>query len=173
MSRIRAVYPGAFDPVTYGHIDLMRRGAAMFDELVVAVANNPRKTPLFTIEERVRLIGEATGDIGALTVKGFEGLLVDFARNEKANVILKGLRAVSDFDYELQMSLTNRRLADDIETVFMMPSEEFLFISSSLVKEIASLNGSIDSMAPPNVEKALRERLGGGRGAPDFTKGPG
>lgn len=164
MSRIRAVYPGAFDPVTYGHIDLMRRGAAMFDELVVAVANNPRKTSLFTIGERVRLIEEATSGIASLTVKSLDGLLVEFARAEGANVILKGLRAVSDFDYELQMSLTNRRLADDIETVFMMPSEEFLFISSSLIKEISSLNGRIDSMAPPNVERALRERLGGRKG---------
>lgn len=159
MAEIRAVYPGTFDPVTYGHIDLMRRGRLIFNELVVAVANNPRKEPLFSLEERVGFIKEAVADMPNIKVKPFESLLVDFARGVGASVILKGLRAVSDFDYELQMSLTNRRLADDIETVFMMPSEEFSFISSSLIKEIASLNGAIDSMVPPSVEKALKERL--------------
>ena len=159
MNKIRAVYPGTFDPVTNGHIDLMRRGSAIFSELVVAAADNPRKKPLFTLEERIGFIEEATSDFHNISVKPLETLLVDFARRAGARVILKGLRAVSDFDYEFQMSLTNRRLADDIETVFMMPSEEYMFISSSLIKEIASLDGDIDTMVPPSVGSALKKRL--------------
>ena len=160
MSKIKAVYPGTFDPVTFGHIDLMRRGTAIFDEVIVAVAYNPRKSPLFSLDERVRFIQDATTDMGNITVKPFDILLVDFARREGARVIMKGLRAVSDFDYELQMSLINRRLADDIETMFMMPSEEYSFISSSMIKEISSLNGDIGNLVPPSVVEALTKRYG-------------
>ncbi|MBI5815865.1 MAG: pantetheine-phosphate adenylyltransferase [Nitrospinae bacterium] len=161
MSRITAVYPGTFDPVTYGHIDLMKRGTAIFSELIVAVAHNPGKNPLFSLEERVDFILQATAGIGNIKVKPLRNLLVDFARGEGARVILKGLRAVSDFDYELQMSLLNRRLADDIETVFMMPSEEYSFISSSMIKEISSLNGDVGKLVPPPVVDALKGRFSG------------
>lgn len=156
---MKAVYPGTFDPVTYGHLDLMRRGTKIFSELVVAVAPTSRKNPLFTLEERLDFVKKATSNIGNIVVQPLDGLLVHFAREIGASVILKGLRAISDFEYELQMSLINRRLADEIETVFMMPSEEFSFVSSSLIKEIASLKGNIETMVPPEVEKALKERL--------------
>ncbi len=159
--KIKAVYPGSFDPVTCGHIDLIRRGSVIFSELVVGVADNPRKNHLFTTEERLELIIEATHDIPNVTVVSFKSLLVDFAAGSGAKVILKGLRAVSDFDYELQMSLTNRRLASDIETVFMMASEEHSFVSSTLIKEIAELGGELSSMVPGFVERALKKRLPG------------
>lgn len=159
MTAVRAVYPGTFDPVTNGHIDLMRRGTAIFSELVVAVADSPRKSPMFSLEDRVRFIVEATTDLPNIVVKPFRTLLVDFARDVGAKAILKGLRAVSDFDYELQMSLINRRLAPDVETVFMMPSEEFSFISSSMIKEIASLSGGVGTMVPKNVEEAMKTRF--------------
>ncbi|MBI4665711.1 MAG: pantetheine-phosphate adenylyltransferase [Nitrospinae bacterium] len=158
--KIRAVYPGTFDPVTNGHIDLMRRGSAIFSELVVAVAHNPRKHPLFSVDERVKFLVEATTDIPNISVRPFSSLLVDFAREAGAQVILKGLRAVSDFDYELQMSLINRRLESGVETMFMMPSEEFSFISSSMIKEISSLHGDVESLVPPAVAEALKERYG-------------
>lgn len=159
MTAVRAVYPGTFDPVTNGHIDLMRRGTAIFSELIVAVADNPRKAPMFSLEERVGFIIEATRDIPNIVVKPFRSLLVDFSRDVGAKAIIKGLRAVSDFDYELQMSLINRRLAPDVETVFMMPSEEFSFISSSMIKEIASLSGEVGTMVPKNVEEAMKTRF--------------
>lgn len=159
MSKIRAVYPGTFDPVTFGHIDLMRRGTMIFSELVVAVAENPAKHPMFSLDERVRFIEEATADLPNIVVRPFKKLLVDFAREVKAEVILKGLRAVSDFDYELQMSLINRRLAPDIETVFMMPSEEYSFISSSMIKAIASLHGDVNTMVPSSVAEEMRVRF--------------
>ncbi|MBF0293432.1 MAG: pantetheine-phosphate adenylyltransferase [Nitrospinae bacterium] len=159
MTAVRAVYPGTFDPVTNGHIDLMRRGTAIFSELIVAVADSPRKAPMFSLEDRVRFIVEATTDLPNIVVKPFRTLLVDFARDVGAKAIIKGLRAVSDFDYELQMSLINRRLAPDVETVFMMPSEEFSFVSSSMIKEIASLSGGVGTMVPKNVEEAMKIRF--------------
>jgi len=159
LTAVRAVYPGTFDPVTNGHIDLMRRGTAIFSELIVAVADSPRKSPMFSMEERVGFIIEATRDMPNITVRPFRILLVDFAREVGAKAILKGLRAFSDFDYELQMSLINRRLAPDVETVFMMPSEEFSFISSSMIKEIASLFGEVGTMVPKNVEEAMKTRF--------------
>jgi pantetheine-phosphate adenylyltransferase len=161
LEKVRAVYPGTFDPVSHGHIDLMRRGAALFDEIVVAVAKNDKKKPLFTLEERAAFIRESTADLPNLSVVSFETLLVDCARHHGARVILKGLRAVSDFDYELQMSLINRRLAPDIETVFMMPSEEYSFVSSTMIKEVASLGGDVSSIVPATVLAALRERFRG------------
>ncbi len=158
MKKRIAVYPGTFDPVTNGHIDLVRRGAKLFDGVVVAVADNLRKKPLFSVTTRVDLIKEATSDLECVTVKPFFNLLVDFAREEGAAVIVKGLRAVSDFDYELQLSLTNRRLAPDIESVFMMPSEEYSFISSTMIKEISSMGGDVSSMVPDVVAKELSIR---------------
>lgn len=162
--RVKAVYPGSFDPVTFGHIDLIRRGAAMFSEVVVGVADNPRKAHLFTMEERVAFLRQATAGMANVSVMGFTSLLVEFARSVDARVIIKGLRAVSDFEYEMQMSLINRRLAAGVETVFMMPSEEYLFVSSSVVKEVASLRGDVSSMAPDFIGSALRERLLSGGG---------
>ncbi|MBF0170039.1 MAG: pantetheine-phosphate adenylyltransferase [Nitrospinae bacterium] len=161
MEKVRALYPGTFDPVSNGHIDLIRRGGALFDEIIVGVARNERKKPFFPLDERARFIREACADIPNLMVVPFSCLLVDFARQQGARVILKGLRAVSDFDYELQMSLINRRLAPDIETVFMMPSEEFSFVSSTMIKEVSSLGGDVSSIVPPNVLAALSERLRG------------
>lgn len=156
---VKAVYPGSFDPVTYGHMDLMRRGAQIFSELVVGVGNNPRKTCLFSMDERVAFIKEATRDLPNVTVTPFDSLLVEFSRQVGAKIILKGLRAITDFDYELQMSLINRRLAPDVETVFMMASEEYSFASSTVLKEIASLKGDVSLMVPPYVEKALVDKL--------------
>jgi pantetheine-phosphate adenylyltransferase len=137
----------------------MRRGTAIFSELIVAVADSPRKSPMFSLEDRVRFIVEATTGLPNITVRPFGGLLVNFAREMGAKAILKGLRAVSDFDFELQMSIINRRLAPDVETVFMMPSEEFSFISSSMIKEIASLSGEVGTLVPKNVEEAMRMRF--------------
>ncbi len=159
MEKIKAVYPGSFDPVTYGHIDLINRGAGIFDELVVGVADNPHKTHLLSRDERVRFVVEATKEIPNVSVTTFETLLIDFARSVGARVILKGLRAVSDYDYELQMSLINRRLAEDVETMFIMPSEEYSFISSTLIKEIAAHNGDVSSMVPEYVEDALFNQI--------------
>lgn len=156
MTTRRAVYPGTFDPVTYGHTDLMRRGATLFDELIVAVAENPQKNPLFTLEERTKFIESAVSSIQNIVVYPLRGLLVDFVREKEATVILKGLRAVSDYEFELQLASTNRRLAPDIESVFMTPAEEFSFISATIVKEVSRVGGSVDSMAPPEVVTALK-----------------
>ena len=158
---MRAIYPGSFDPVTYGHLDIMKRGAVIFDELIVGVANNPRKTHMFPMEERISFIEQAMNDIKNVTIEPFDVLLVNFAKDQDASVILKGLRAVSDFEYELQMSLINRRLSGDVETLFMMAGEEFSFASSSMLKEIASLEGDVSSMVPKFVEDALKKRLEG------------
>ena len=159
MEKLKAVYPGSFDPVTLGHIDLISRSSDIFDEVIVAVADNPRKTVLFTQDERIGFIKEATQEMGNVSIQTFETLLVEFTASVGAKVMIKGLRAVSDFDYELQMSFINRRLAGDLETMFMMPSEEYSFVSSTLIKEIAALNGDISSMVPKPVEKALFARL--------------
>lgn len=159
MRKLKAVYPGSFDPVTLGHIDLISRSSGIFDEVIVAVADNPRKTVLFTQDERVEFIEEATKEMDNVSIQTFETLLVEFAASVGAKVMLKGLRAVSDFDYELQMSFINRRLASDLETMFMMPSEEYSFVSSTLIKEIAALNGDISSMVPKPVAEALLARL--------------
>ena len=158
MTTTRAVYPGTFDPVTLGHIDLMRRGAGLFDEVIIAVAENPQKNPLFNLEERTRFVKMSTQQIPNIVVKPLRGLLVDFVREAEAKVILKGLRAVSDFELELQLASANRLLAPDIESVFMTPAEEFSFISSTIVKEVSRLGGAVDKMAPPVVVEALAER---------------
>ena len=154
----RAVYPGTFDPVTNGHIDLIERGAALFDRVFVAILKNAEKTPLFTVEERVEMLEEAVQKFANVAVTTFDGLLVDYAEEIKARVIVRGIRAVSDYEYELQMALMNRRLSGQIETVFMMPAEAFSYLSSRLVKEISALGGSVKGLVPPIVEKKLRAK---------------
>ena len=154
-----ALYPGAFDPVTNGHLDLIRRGAHMFDRLIVAVAHNPGKEPLFSLDDRIAMIGELIGDLWRVTVQGFDGLTVDFARQVGARYIVRGLRATSDFAYELQMGMMNRQLAPDLETVFLVPAAEFSFISSTLVKDVIRLGGNVADLVPPSVERRLRARL--------------
>jgi pantetheine-phosphate adenylyltransferase len=151
----RAVYPGTFDPVTNGHIDLVQRSAALFDDVVVAILSNTEKTPLFTVEERVRMLESAVRKIRNVTVTTFGGLLIDFVERIGASVIVRGIRAVSDYEYELQMALMNRRLSSRVETVFMMPAEAYSYLSSRLVKEISLLGGSVHGLVPPVVERRL------------------
>ena len=153
-----AVYPGSFDPLTSGHVDIIRRGARLFDRIVVAILLNAEKAPLFTPAERVALIREVFRDTPAVEADTFEGLLVDYARAKKASVIVRGLRAVSDFEYEMQMALMNRHLYPDVETVFMMPAEQYTYVSSRLVKEVASLGGSVSGLVPDAVEARLLEK---------------
>ncbi len=155
-----AICPGTFDPVTNGHIDIVKRSLGIFDEVVVAVAPNPKKTPLFNVEVRMELIRESFKGLDRVTVESFDGLLVDYVRGKGGVAIVRGLRAVSDFEYELQMALMNRRLDSAIETVFMMPSEEYSFLTSTMIKEIASFGGSVRGLVPEVVEKALREAFG-------------
>ncbi|MFH1045380.1 MAG: pantetheine-phosphate adenylyltransferase [Candidatus Omnitrophota bacterium] len=154
-----AIYPGTFDPVTYGHIDLIKRAVKLFDHLIVAVASNPPKGVLLSAAERVELLKVATKGIPGVSVERFDGLLVDYVRKKKAPVMLRGLRMISDFEYEFQMALTNRRLAPDIETIYMMPNEAFCYVSSKLIKEAASLGAKLQDFVPPFVEKKLKERL--------------
>ena len=154
-----AVYPGVFDPVTLGHLDIIRRGAALFDRLIVAVASETDKQPLFTTDERARMLRETTAEIKNVTVDTYEGLTVDFVRKHGASVILRGLRQHSDFEYEYQLALTNRAIAA-IETVFVMADEKIAYISSRLVREVAALGGDVSPLVPPNVAKALKGKLG-------------
>ena len=158
--QVIAIYPGTFDPPTNGHLDLIHRGADLFDELVVAILRNSEKTPLFTVEERQEMLAECTAQWGNVRVESFEGLLVDYARSLGAQVVLRGIRAVSDYEYELQMAMMNRRLDSSLETVFMMPAEAYSYLSSRLVREIASFGGSLTNMVPASVESRLRARLG-------------
>jgi pantetheine-phosphate adenylyltransferase len=162
MSRL-AVYPGSFDPLTNGHVDIILRGARLFDRIVVAILVNLEKRPLFTIEERVRIGREVFHDQPNVEVDTFEGLLVDYARRRRAAAIVRGLRAISDFEYELQMALMNRRLYADVETVFMMPAEPYTYLSSRLVKEVFALGGSVAGLVPEPVEARLREKALVGR----------
>lgn len=155
----KAIYPGTFDPVTNGHLDLIERGAALFDELIVAVANNLEKTPLFTVEERMGMIEGLVGDFPNVTVDSFRGLAVDYVRKRGYAVILRGLRTISDFEYEYQMALTNRSFANDVETVFVMPSQKYAFISSRLIKEAVALGGRVQEFVPKSVETQLRAKL--------------
>lgn len=154
-----AIYPGTFDPITNGHIDLVQRTLKIFDEVIIAVAPSQKKRPLFTVEERLELIKESVKGLKGASGGNFDSLLVDYAKNRKSIAIIRGLRAVSDFEYELQMALMNRRLNSDIETVFMMPSEEYTFLSSTMVKEVASFGGVIEGLVPEAVEKALRKKF--------------
>lgn len=159
MSKPVALYPGSFDPVTFGHLDIIERAAGTFDRLIVAVGRNSTKSPLFTTDERVELLRTCCLRWPNVTVMPFEGLLVFFARQQGAQVIVKGLRAVSDFEYEFQMALANRQQAPDIETLFMMTSAEHSYLSSSIVKEVARLGGDVTHLVPPPVEQALRDKL--------------
>ena len=156
---VKAVYPGTFDPITNGHLDVIERGARIFDELIVAVTTNPAKTPWFTVQERVAMIEACCRHLPNVRVMAFEGLLVSFVRQQGARVILKGLRAVSDFDYEFQMAAMNRQLAPDIETLFLMTSLPFAYLSSSIVKEIALLNGDLEGLVPDLVAEQLRRKV--------------
>lgn len=153
-----AVFPGSFDPLTSGHVDIIQRGARMFDRIIVAVLVNEAKTPLFTPSERVALIRDVFRDTPQVEADTFEGLLVDYVRHRDATVIIRGLRAVSDFEYEMQMALMNRHLSPEVETVFMMPAEQYTYVSSRLVKEVASLGGSVTGLVPGAVEARLREK---------------
>ncbi len=154
-----AVYPGTFDPVTYGHIDLIKRAQEIFHEVIVAVAHNPHKKPLFSVKERVAMLKKATVDLKGVTVCDFDGLVIDFARKHKAKVLVRGLRMLSDFEYEFQMALTNRKLSPDIETIFLMPHESYSYLSAKLLKEAASLGADLTCFVPDFVGKALREKL--------------
>jgi pantetheine-phosphate adenylyltransferase len=155
----RAVYPGSFDPVTNGHIDLIQRSAALFDKLIVAILENTEKVPLFTVAERIEMLEEAVRDLKNVTVTSFAGLLIDFVGQLDASVIVRGIRAVSDYEYELQMALMNRRLSNKVETVFMLPAESYSFLSSKLVKEVARLGGSIRGFVPADVEQRLGNKF--------------
>jgi len=159
MKPILAIYPGSFDPVTNGHLDLIERGAKIFDQLVVAVLRNLEKDPLFDVNERVEMLREATRAWPNVEVDIFDGLLVDYAQQRNAQVLLRGIRAISDYEYELQMALMNRKLAPQIETVFMMPAEAYSYLSSRLVKEIARLGGPVHGLVPPIVEQRLRAKV--------------
>jgi len=154
-----ALYPGSFDPITNGHLDLIERASALFDKLIVAVLRNEQKEALFSVEERVEMLTEVTGRFPNVEVGSFHGLLVDYAAERGASVILRGIRAISDYEYELQMALMNRRLRPDIETVFLMSSEAHSFISSRLVKEVIGLGGNISGLVPSAIEAKLRKRL--------------
>jgi pantetheine-phosphate adenylyltransferase len=152
------VYPGTFDPVTKGHIDLVERSLRIFDELIVAISANPKKRPLFSLEERMDMFRKVVTRFKHVRIEGFDGLLVDYVREKKAAGIIRGLRAVSDFEYEMQMALMNRRLNPDVETVFMMPAEPYTYVSSRLVKEVVALGGSVKGIVPEIVERRLREK---------------
>ncbi len=154
-----AIYPGSFDPLTNGHVDIVRRAREIFDRLVVTVAVNSHKQPLFSINERLEMLREALGDDPGIEFDSFDGLLVDYARKCQIPVVVRGLRAVSDFEYEFQMASINRKLAPELKTVFMMAGEEYFYISSHLVREVATLGGPVDALVPPIVLQRLRERL--------------
>jgi pantetheine-phosphate adenylyltransferase len=158
MRPVLAIYPGSFDPITMGHVDIIQRGARLFERIVLAVLNNADKSPLFTVQERVDIAREVFRERANVEVDTFDGLLVDYARSKQAGVIVKGLRAVSDFEYEMQMALMNRRLNPEVETVFMMPTEPYTYVSSRLVKEVVALGGSVKGIVPEIVERRLREK---------------
>nr|WP_202884070.1 pantetheine-phosphate adenylyltransferase [Vibrio sp. S12_S33] len=154
----RVIYPGTFDPITNGHLDLIERAASMFDEVIIAVAASPSKNTMFTLEERVAFVSQVTQHLGSVTAKGFSGLMVDFARNEKANVLIRGLRTTVDFEYEFGLTNMYRRLMPGLESVFLTPSEEYAFISSTIVREVAIHGGEVDQFVPEIVAKALHSK---------------
>ena len=157
---VRALYPGTFDPPTNGHVDLITRGAKIFDHLTVAILVNPVKNPLFTVEERAEMLKEATSTISNVSIATFDGLMVGFARQQGVTAVLRGIRAITDYEYEFQIALMNRRLAPEIETVFLQPAGRYSFVSSRMLKEVFSLGGDVTGRVPPNVLKRLRERIG-------------
>jgi pantetheine-phosphate adenylyltransferase len=156
-----AVYPGTFDPITYGHLDVIHRAREIFDKVIVLVASNTSKSPMFGAEERLDMVKAAVKKYRNVRAENFEGLLVDFARKKKATVIVRGLRAVSDFEYEFQMALTNRKLAGEITTVFLVPHEKFTYLNSSLIREVSRLGGNVSQFVPPHVMRVLRKKLHG------------
>ncbi len=154
-----AVYPGSFDPVTNGHLDIIERALKIYDKVVVAVANDTEKTTLFSVSERVSMLKTALKGIDRVSVEDFSGLIVDYVKKKNCRVVIRGLRMISDFEYEFQMALTNRKLADDVETIFMMPSESYSYLSSKLIKEVASLGANLKGFVPDFVENKLKEKL--------------
>jgi pantetheine-phosphate adenylyltransferase len=159
MTEILAIYPGSFDPITNGHLDLIQRGSQLFNRLVVAVLTNLEKDPLFTAEERVEMLRETTHTLPNVTVETFSGLLVDYARQKQAKAILRGIRAFTDYEYELQMALMNRKLEPQLETVFLMPALSYTYVSSRLVKEVYKFGGSVSGLVPPQVEQRLQKKI--------------
>ena len=157
---VTALFPGSFDPPTNGHIDLIVRGAKLFDHLIVSILNNPVKDPLFTVEERAEMLRESTAGMSNVSVATFNGLMVDFARQRGATAVLRGIRAISDYEYEFQMALMNRRLAPEIETVFLQPAGRYSFVSSRMLKEVFSFGGDVSGLVPPNVLQRMRGRIG-------------
>jgi len=157
--RVKAIYPGSFDPPTNGHLDLIERGSKIFDELVVAILRNPEKSPLFSVAERRNMLEAMTAGFDNVSVETFDGLTVEYAMKVEASAVLRGIRAISDYEYELQMALMNRKLQPKLETVFMMPAEKYSYVSSRLVREVAQLGGSIDCLVPPLVGQKLREKM--------------
>jgi len=159
VKRIKAIYPGSFDPPTNGHLDLIERGSKIFDELVVAILRNPEKDPLFSLADRRKMLEAMTADFDNVSVDTFDGLTVDYALKVEAQAILRGIRAISDYEYELQMALMNRKLQPGLETVFMMPAEKYSYLSSRLVREVAQLGGSVECLVPTIVGEKLREKM--------------
>jgi len=157
---VSALYPGTFDPPTNGHLDLVERGARLFDHLIVAILSNPGKDPLFTAEERVEMLKESTAALKNVSVATFDGLMVEFARKQGVSAVLRGIRAISDYEYEFQMALMNRRIAPEIETVFLQPAGRYSFVSSRMLKEVFSFGGDVSGLVPPNVLKRLHGRMG-------------
>ena len=155
----RAVYPGTFDPVTYGHIDLIKRARKIFDEVIVAVAHNPGKQPLFSVAERVNLLKRVSKGLRGVVIDDFDSLVVDYVRRKQARVVIRGLRMISDFEYEFQMALTNRKLAEDVETMFLMPKDSYSYVSARLIKEAAALGADLSSFVPDFVGDALKKKL--------------
>jgi pantetheine-phosphate adenylyltransferase len=154
-----AVYPGSFDPITNGHLNIIERATNIFDKIIVGVANNPKKSTLFSAQERIDMIKEVTKNLEKVKIQSFSELLIDFMKSNKASIIIRGMRAISDFEHESQLALMNKRLAPEIETIFMVTCSEYSYLDSSIVKEIASLNGCINQLVPEIVEKKLREKL--------------
>ncbi|MCJ7789021.1 MAG: pantetheine-phosphate adenylyltransferase [Candidatus Atribacteria bacterium] len=154
-----AVYPGSFDPITNGHLNIIERATNIFDKIIVGVANNPKKSTLFSAPERIDMIKEVTKNLEKVKIQSFSGLLIDFMKSNKASIIIRGMRAISDFEHESQLALMNKRLAPEIETIFMVTCSKYSYLDSSIVKEIASLNGCINQLVPEIVEKKLREKL--------------
>ncbi len=158
---MRAVYPGSFDPVTNGHLDILERASQLFEHVTVAVVNNVNKHPLFSTDERVAMLKKCTREMPSVTVGSFDGLLIDYVRSQQAGAIIRGLRAISDFEYEFQINAVNKKLAPDIETVFLMTANEYAYLSSSIVKEVASFRGCIDGLVPDFVKKMIQSKLVG------------
>ncbi|MFQ5823517.1 MAG: pantetheine-phosphate adenylyltransferase [bacterium] len=163
-----AIYPGTFDPITNGHLDIIQRAVNLFDSVIVAVTTNPAKAPLFSVEERLSMIRKVTSFLTNVSVENFNGLLMDYAKKKDADVIVRGLRAITDFEYEFQMALVNRKLAENIVTVFLMPNEKYTYLNSTIVKELAQFNGDVSSFVPEEVHRQLKEKFNQSAGETEF-----